>query len=198
MATAFVLGNGVSRQGIDLSALSAFGKIYGCNALYREFAPSVLVATDRAISEAIQSSGYALDHVFYTRKPAPDSGAQLLPDHCWKYSSGPAAVFLAAQHGHSKLFLLGFDMGPNINGKFNNVYADTEFYKKSTDVPTYTGNWIDQLIEVAKKFPRTEFVRVTGVATAAIKSLEALPNLAHMPLQQFRESHKYSRGSLNE
>jgi hypothetical protein len=33
MSTAFVLGNGVRRQGLDLETLKKYGKIYGCNAL---------------------------------------------------------------------------------------------------------------------------------------------------------------------
>ena len=44
MTTAFVLGNGVSRKEIDLESLRKWGKTYGCNALYRDFAPDVLVA----------------------------------------------------------------------------------------------------------------------------------------------------------
>jgi hypothetical protein len=67
MTRAFVLGNGVSRRGIDLEQLRLYGKIYGCNALYREFTPDVLVATDRPIATAIQESGYAQHNEFYTR-----------------------------------------------------------------------------------------------------------------------------------
>ena len=60
MTTAFVLGNGVSRQHLSLAQLQRRGKIYGCNALYREFEPDVLVATDRPIATAIQESGYEI------------------------------------------------------------------------------------------------------------------------------------------
>mgnify|MGYP003348041320 FL=1 len=41
MAIAFVIGNGVSRLGVPLATLNTYGKIYGCNALYREFEPDV-------------------------------------------------------------------------------------------------------------------------------------------------------------
>ena len=59
MTTAFVLGNGVSRQAVDLNRLKSLGKIYGCNALYRDFTPDILVATDKPIATEIQNSGYA-------------------------------------------------------------------------------------------------------------------------------------------
>ena len=65
MTLTFVLGNGVSRQPIELTTLRKYGKIYGCNALYRHFTPDVLVATDPGISTEIQKSGYALKHKFY-------------------------------------------------------------------------------------------------------------------------------------
>ena len=71
MSAAFVLGNGVSRLAIDLNQLKTCGKIYGCNALYREFTPDVLISTDKGIAHAIQNSGYAEKHRMYTRKPLP-------------------------------------------------------------------------------------------------------------------------------
>jgi hypothetical protein len=43
---AFVIGNGVSRQTIDLEKLKKYGTIYGCNAIYRNFNPDYLVAVD--------------------------------------------------------------------------------------------------------------------------------------------------------
>ncbi len=59
MTTAFVLGNGRSRQAVDLLTLKQHGPIYACNAIYREFTPDVLVATDMPIATVIQESGYA-------------------------------------------------------------------------------------------------------------------------------------------
>jgi hypothetical protein len=61
MTVAFVLGNGVSRSGLALEQIQKLGKIYGCNALYREFTPDVLVATDRLIATQIQENGYAVN-----------------------------------------------------------------------------------------------------------------------------------------
>lgn len=185
MAQAFVLGNGVSRQAVDLDSLRKLGRIYGCNALYREFCPNVLVATDTPISEEIQRSGYALHHNFYTRKPVEGRGARRIPEQYWKYSSGPAAVGLAADSGFAQIYLLGFDLGPDQNNLFNNVYAGTEFYRDTGAQPTYTGNWINQLTEVFAKFPATEFVRVTGSTTATIDRFKLVPNLKHMSIADF-------------
>lgn len=182
MTRAFVLGNGVSRQGIDPARLKSLGQVYGCNALYREFAPDVLVATDTPISTAIQESGYAQDHVFYTRRPLPGSGARSLCQEYRGYSSGPNAVALAAMHGHTVIYMLGFDMGPNINNLFNNLYADTEFYKTSRHPPTFSGNWVKQITQIAKDFPAAKFVRLCGATTARLPQLEEIANLEHLDL----------------
>lgn len=185
MAQAFVLGNGVSRQAVDLNSLRKLGRIYGCNALYREFQPNVLVATDTPISEEIQRSGYARTHNFYTRRPMEGLGARRIPEAYWKYSSGPVAVGLAADSGFARIYLLGFDLGPNEHNLFNNVYAGTEFYRDTGAQPTYTGNWINQLMEVFAKFLDTEFVRVTGNTTAQIDKFQLVPNLKHMSITDF-------------
>ena len=55
---AFVLGNGLSRQGIDCQELSKIGKIYGCNALYRTFMPDYLVAIDVKMVLEINKTGF--------------------------------------------------------------------------------------------------------------------------------------------
>ena len=79
MSASFVLGNGVSRLAVDLNQLKQRGKIYGCNALYREFVPDVLISTDKAIAGAIQNSGYAQGNLMYTRRPLPGLGARTVP-----------------------------------------------------------------------------------------------------------------------
>jgi hypothetical protein len=186
MTCAFVLGNGVSRQGVCLLQLQSLGAIYGCNALYRDFEPTVLVATDAPISQHIQQSGYSARHRFYTRKPLANLGALPVPQKYYAFSSGPIAVALAALDGHSRVFLIGFDMGP-VDSRFNNVYADTEFYKASTAPPTFTGNWQRQIRCVVLNFPEQQFVRVQGPTTAAVPEIThlPLPNFSHMDMTEF-------------
>jgi hypothetical protein len=185
MSAAFVLGNGVSRLSVDLNQLKPHGRIYGCNALYREFVPDVLISTDKAIAHTIQNSGYAEKHLMYTRKPLPELGARSVPQSYFGFSSGPIAVGVAAMDKHLAVYLIGFDMGPNTNNRFNNVYADTEFYRKSSSLPTFTGNWIRQIVTVCRDFPKTSFHRVMGKTTAVIPELTNIDNLRHMPMTDF-------------
>ena len=184
MSRAFVLGNGVSRLEVNLNTVKECGPIYGCNALYREFVPDVLISTDKPISDRIQNEGYAQKHRMYTRKPIPGLGAFRVPQAYYGFSSGPLAVAQAALDGAKAVYMLGFDMGP-INGKFNNVYADTEFYKKSSAVPTFTGNWVRQIVQLSKDFKDCRFFRVQGNVTADIPELKKISNFVHMPMIDF-------------
>ena len=185
MSAAFVLGNGISRLSVDLSVLQQRGKTYGCNALYREFTPDVLISTDKGIAHAIQHTGYAREHVMYTRKPLPGLAARSVPQSYFGFSSGPIAVGLAAMEKHLAVYLIGFDMGPTTTNRFNNVYADTEFYKKSSSNPTFTGNWVRQIVTVTRDFPNTSFHRVMGDTTADIAELAGIKNMRHMPMADF-------------
>jgi hypothetical protein len=192
MTVAFVLGNGISRQDIDLNCLKPHGRVYGCNAIYREFVPDVLISTDPPISERIQHEGYSKRNIHYTRKPLPDTGARKISQEYFGFSSGPAAVGQAALDECSAIYLIGFDMGPNRTGRFNNVYAGTEFYKKSSAGPTYTGNWVRQLATIMKDYSRVEFFRVVGETTAEIRELLGVANLTHLPMIDFQNKFSIS------
>jgi len=54
----FCIGNGESRQSIDLIRLRPHGKIYGCNGLYRDFKPDVLTSVDGPMMHEVYQSGY--------------------------------------------------------------------------------------------------------------------------------------------
>jgi hypothetical protein len=54
----FLIGNGESRKDFNLDLLKPHGKIYGCNALYRQYTPDVLVSVDHGIMHEIYQSGY--------------------------------------------------------------------------------------------------------------------------------------------
>ena len=185
MTIAFVLGNGQSRSSVDLVQLQQLGPVYGCNGLYRDWQPDCLVATDRPIAEAIQRSGYSKKNRFYTRKPLPDMGAQVVPRKYHGNSSGPIACAIAALDGHDRIYLLGYDMGPSPSMRFNNVYAGTEFYKSPDAAPTYTGNWIRQLVSVAQDFPKTQFIRVCGPTSAEVKEFKNIGNFDNIDIKLF-------------
>lgn len=63
----FVLGNGESRKDIDVDLLKTKGKVYGCNAIYREHKLDGLIAVDPMLEHEIYRSGYCNENKVYFR-----------------------------------------------------------------------------------------------------------------------------------
>jgi hypothetical protein len=112
-------------------------------------------------------------------------GSLVIPKPYFGFSSGPVATALAASDNHTKIYMIGFDLGPTENKKFNNLYAGTEFYKTPDAAPTYTGNWTKQIQQICRNFSDTKFIRVCGNTTAKLSELDAIKNLQHLPLSEF-------------
>ena len=184
---AFALGNGLSRATVNIDQLLRLGGVYACNGVYRTHCVTALVATDQPIAKAIQTSGYSKNNRFYTRRPMHDSGANPVPKAYHGFSSGPIAVALSAIDRCQHTYLLGFDLGPDPAGKFNNIYAGTEFYKPPNANSTYTGNWIKQICKVVADFPEHHFTRVMGETTAGIDEFTSIKNFTSIPLSLFVE-----------
>ena len=83
------------------------------------------------------------------------------------------------------------------NGMFNNVYVDREFYKKQLDPPTFPGNWVNQIIELATKhYPNRQFYRVEAVESASHKQLGKVDNIKIISMESFLEMVNTARGPL--
>ena len=181
MSIAFVLGNGRSRLGLNLESLHNSGKTFGCNALYRDFFPDVLVATDPGITKEIESSGYPEKNTFYTRKPG-HTNSKLITKNSG-YSSGPIAVTYAAKEEFLRIYMIGFDL-VGINNKHNNVYSGTSNYLGINSKATYHGNWVNQISDIAKEYPVSKFIRV-GDANQYRPIEWNLPNIEFQTIDEF-------------
>lgn len=191
----FVLGNGVSRAPINPEELYPFGKIYGCNALYRSFKPDFLVAVDVKMILEINKSKYQYDNEVWTNPNKSYANIKKLnyfnPSKGW--SSGPTALWLASQHWYEKIYILGFDFaGLKDNTKLNNMYADTMNYKKSTDGATFYGNWVRQTINVVKEHKDIEFVRVKAPDNYTPDELNTFDNYSEIFVKDFQKMFNIS------
>jgi len=186
---AFVLGNGLSREPIDPNDMSKIGPVYGCNALYRTFSPDYLVAVDVKMILEINKAGYQHNNEVWTNPNKAYGAMQNLnffkPSKGW--SSGPTALWLAAQHGHRNIFILGFDYKGLENGtKFNNIYADTKNYKQSRDGATFFGNWLRQTKSVIENHKDINFYRVIAPDNYRPDELNKLNNLTTIDIKNFQ------------
>jgi hypothetical protein len=135
----------------------------------------------------IISAGYHKTHQVWTN---PNKGVLakhninfFSPHKGW--SSGPTALWFACTQGHQEVFILGFDY-QGTDGKFNNIYADTFNYKKSTDSATYFGNWLSQTEKVIKEFKNVKFFRVIESNGFIPDKLgPSLNNLNHISIKEF-------------
>lgn len=186
---AFVLGNGRSRLSCDPEKLLSLGIVYGCNAQYREFTPHYLIAVDVKMVNEIISSGYNKNNQVWTN---PNKGVStktninfFSPHKGW--SSGPTALWFAAQNNHRDIYILGFDYH-GLNGKFNNVYADTFNYKKSSDSATFFGNWLNQTEKIIRENRNTKFYRVVTKNCHVPDKLGPIHgNLSHITYDEFNQ-----------
>ena len=188
--TAFVLGNGKSRLTLNLEGLKGRGTIIGCNALYREFEPDFLVAVDVKMVNEIISAGYQKTHQVWTNPNKgiiSKSGVNFFAPHKG-WSSGPTALWFACTQGHKNVYIFGFDY-QGLDGKFNNVYADTFNYKKSSDSATFFGNWLNQTEKTIKEYRTINFFRVAETGSFIPDKLRNLPNLQHIGFRDFENKH---------
>lgn len=199
MTVAFVVGNGHSRKGLDLPHLQKFGKIYGCNALYREFAPDYLVCVDVKMILEVNKTRYQMTNEVWTNPNKQYRGFEgfnyFSPSKGW--SSGPTALWLASTHKHDTIYILGFDYhglkdGSGNRTRVNNLYSGTPNYKKTGEAATYFGNWERQTASTLTGHGHTQYVRVVADDDDFIpKHLQKHSNLSHMTVTEFKRYYDF-------
>lgn len=192
---AVIIGNGVSRLDVELSIIKNHHggllgartlQSYGCNALYRDFAPDFLIATGNEIINEIASSEYTTNNIVYTDAENalryPDK-FYLIPHNPYA-DAGTTAAYIAAFDGHKKIYLLGFDhqFAPNFN---NNVYAGTLGYQ-SRNTTVSDERWITARKMLFDVYDDTEFILVSQNGRTTIpERLRGCVNFRQVSMRQF-------------
>lgn len=187
---AFIIGNGTSRSSINLAMLKPFGKIYGCNAIYRDFIPDYLVAVDTKMVLELNKNG--VQHKVETWTNPNKSYNNMTgfnyfqPSKGW--SSGPTALWLASDMTeYDTIYILGFDY-EGTGQLVNNIYSSTQNYKACTEKATYFGNWLKQTIITIQNNPQKRYIRVLGESLFTPPELNKLDNIDHIHLNDFKKS----------
>lgn len=204
----FVLGNGESRKSIDLYDLHQYGRVYGCNAIYRDH-PWVdkLVSVDAPMQQEIIDSKYGGNVVFRSHPNIKRPGKiktikqELGVDR--GYMSGGVLLDLAAKtlksKPHSEIYLLGFDIFGKIEQdeqgryvqKFNNLYADTKNYHATGSAPITTMRWSPMVLSIILENPHLIFYRVQDDTCMMPKEWAPYPrNLVFLPIEAFWDTVK--------
>jgi hypothetical protein len=205
--TAFVLGNGESRRGIQIADLKKHGTVFACNAVYRTEEPDYLIAVDTKMILEIAETEYPVTHEVwsnYNHQYKKNSRAEthikwFHPSLGW--SSGPTALKMAADKKFSTIYILGFDYQGhprnerNKSFQFNNVFKDTRNYKKSKDEATFYGNWMNQTKRVLTDYQHIQFFRVVPKNAFKPHDLEFNTNFKHLDIDEFLQIHNIQRQS---
>ena len=203
MSQAFVCGNGESRKGINLDHLKNYGKVFACNAVYRHYKPDYLIAVDVKMILEINQHKWQYDNEVWTNPNKAYNGMVNLnffnPSKGW--SSGPTALWMASEKGFDTIYMLGMDFRGRVDdkgqySKVNNIFRDTQNYKKSHDPATYFGNWERQTLTTIRNNPNKRYIRVIEDDDNFIpKHLKDLSNLEHMKKSDFKEKFEIFRAS---
>lgn len=165
-----VVGNGESRKTVDINNYNC--EKIGCNAIHRDYRVDHLICADmRMVNEALGNTFYKKSYI-YTRQDwfvryRLEPNIKMLPELPYKgtqrwddpfhWGSGPYAVLLGAMLTKNQTVkMLGFDLY-GIDNKINNVYKDTENYKKSASRAVDPIYWIYQIAKVFECYPNTIF-----------------------------------------
>ena len=160
---AYVIGNGPSREGFDLTRLKDTGQTYGCNALYRDFMPDFIFSVDTSMSMQMVEDGVGLKTVHYgpaleVNRKQSKGMISLIPNNP-HWISGNAAFWTAGVHGHKNIYLLGFDFREYGKGELNNIYQDTDCYGERNDDKIFEG-WLKQFRDMLKMRPYVNYTVV--------------------------------------
>lgn len=194
----FVVGNGTSRKGVRLDLLQEVGPVYGCNGLYRDFSPNLLIARDRGIRREVEKnySGKYCTFDDLTEKSVMLEDRRILISDNW--DAGLIALeLMCIRESVQIVYLLGFDPY-GIDGHKNNVYVGTENYAPSTESYTYnawqTVRQFQIFCDIASvKYPDTEFCRV-GEKPEAFKEARGCSNLSFVSYDEFYNNLEVYRG----
>jgi len=193
-STAFVLGNGESRKGIDINDLKEKGTVFACNAVYRTHRPDFLIAVDPKMILEIAETDYPVHNKVWSNFNAQYNKHPKILNHVnWfkpslGWSSGPTALRMACEHGFKEIYILGFDYQGHKDGKrfkLNNIFGDSRNYKKRNDEATFYGNWMNQTKRCLQDFKDVQFHRVIPKGWFQPKDLGWAGNIDHPSTEEF-------------
>lgn len=184
---AFIVGNGKSRNEIDLNQIVGKAPIYGCNALYRDFDKwDYLVSIDEGMVAEVQDAQGAFGNGIIIVPPEDQhfEPVEYSPMRR-RNNAGMVAMDTAVKRGFNLLYLVGIDFVLKGDISTDNVYKDTENYGIETHA-TQDDNYhrIRYLDWYARKNPNVKFVFVVP-DTVPMRVIESR-NIVGMKMETFK------------
>ena len=187
---AYVIGNGPSRKGFDLTKLKATGQTYGCNALYRDFMPDFIFSVDTKMSMQMVEDEVGLKTIHYgpaleVNRKQSKGMINLIPNNP-HWISGNAAFWTAGVHGHKNIYLIGFDFREYGKGKLNNIYQGTNNYGNRDGDDVFEG-WLKQFRDMLKMRPYVNYTVVHDNPPEYLYNLQTGTDLGNSRIMSYKE-----------
>jgi len=187
---AYIIGNGPSRKGFDLTQLKSSGQTYGCNALYRDFIPDYLFCVDAKMS--IELDNERVQDKCWVYTPSIEVGRHpgfvLIPNNTHTIS-GNQAIWTATVHGHREIYLLGFDFREYGANQLNNIYQDSENYGERNNDTIFEG-WLKWFRDLLKKRPYCNFTIVHDNPPDYLNYLQTGTDMGNSKIINYKEFGK--------
>ena len=168
---AHVIGNSKSRHKFDLRTLKgqvggargvrSVGQSYGCNLLYKDFAPTFLIALNKDICTDIAASGYSEDNIVYSnvKNILANTGSFHLYPKMYTGSAGNLALRLACADGHKQVFMVGMTC---YSDPLDNIYIGEHIAYKKTNMESANAKFALENTKIFQTYSDVEFYYVTN------------------------------------
>jgi len=190
---AYCIGNGPSRKGFDLNKLKDTGQTYGCNALYRDFIPNFIFSVDtkmtvKMIEDKVYEKCIHYAPSLEVNRPHGKGKLHLIPNNPY-WISGNVAFWTAGVHGHTEIYLLGYDFREYGKGELNNIYQDTENYGVRDNDTIFDG-WLKQFRDMIKMRPYVNYTVVHDDPPDYMNYLQTGTDLGNTKVISYAEFEK--------
>lgn len=199
-----VIGNGESRQHINLQLFTNKYTLVGCNAVHRDAIVDHLICCDtRMVNEALLDVN-TVNTIIYTRKdwinqfkqhpnvkelPELPYHSNKRPDIPRNWGSGCYALLTASMLDFDNIYIIGFDLY-GIDNKLNNVYKGSKNYRNADASAIDPSYWIYQTKKIFEIFPNKNY----SVFNSSVWSPPGdwiFPNVKFFDVNKF-EQHLYN------
>lgn len=166
----FLIGNGKSREIFDLERLRSKGTIIGCNALFREFNPDILVCIDAKMLKEVKQAEYGTKPEEHALIITPANRSYPVPNSLkWRTdrfnTSGCFAMKMIDElMKPTKCYMIGMDGFPG------NMYDAT---------PNYAANTLQNFSGVLSYYMQVLNSKVSQTVFINVNTKDAWPTEAH-------------------
>ena len=193
-SVAHVIGNSTSRKDFNLPLLKgqhggeggvqSVGQTYGCNLLYKDFAPDFLICTNKIICKELVDSGYCEDNIVYSnvKNILQHPGHFHLYPKLFTASIGNLALRLACADGHKTVFMLGMT---TYNTETDNIYYEQHEVYKTVNQSGANNKLVNDSCKIFLTYPDVKFYYVCKDPGLMPEEYNWCPNVEEITVLQY-------------